>query len=406
MYKLFKKLITLCLFLLSPITIFAEALPEVVPPSITSREITTAINPNSPLRLIPNPPNLKVKAYILIDAKSGEVMAAKNPDDRLPPASLTKIMSIYLIADALKAGKIRLDSPVIISKKAWRMEGSRMFANNGSMVPVEQLINGIIIASGNDATVAMAEYIGGNEDAFVDLMNKNADLLGMKNTHYMDSNGLPMPNHYSSARDIAILSQNLIANFPEYYPWFKTKWIIYNKIKQPNRNRLLWHDPSVDGIKTGHTKEAGFCLAASAERNGMRLIAVILGALSDAARTNYTEALLNYGFRFFESHKIYAANAPILTPKVLFGKAKTIPLGVTRDLYVTIPAEQYKNIKVMVNLNDPLKAPITKGQVCGNISIKLNDQQISSKPLVALQDNLYGSFFSRLINNIVAFFKL
>ncbi|MFA6409351.1 MAG: D-alanyl-D-alanine carboxypeptidase family protein [Gammaproteobacteria bacterium] len=348
--------------------------------------------------LIPAAPDLNVKAYILVDAKSNTVVAAKNPDDRLPPASMTKIMSLYLVADSLKNGKIKFTDAVPISEKAWRTGGSRMFAKVGSTIPVQQMIDGIIIASGNDATVAMAEFLAGTEDSFADLMNQTAAILGMNNSHFVDSNGLPAAGHYSSARDMATLARAWIYNFPEYYPWFKSKWIVYNGIKQPNRNRLLWRDPSVDGMKTGHTEEAGYCLTASAERDGTRFIAVILGAPSDKMRAAYSESLLNYGFRFFESHKLYNANTALLNPKVRAGKERTIPIGLTEDLYVTTPHGQYKNIKINVSLIKPIHAPIRKGDVLGTIKITLDGKEVITRSLVALKDNAQGGFFSQFLD--------
>jgi D-alanyl-D-alanine carboxypeptidase (penicillin-binding protein 5/6) len=250
----------------------------------------------------------------------------------------------------------------------------------------------------------MAEFIGGTEEGFVDLMNQTATILGMKDTHFSDSHGLPIENHFSSSRDLATLSRAWIYNYPEYYPWFKVKWIMYNGIKQPNRNRLLWRDSSVDGIKTGHTKDAGYCLAASAERSNMRLIAIVLGAASDNARANYTEALLNYGFRFYESHKIYSAKTTLAESKVKFGKTRTIPLGLMDDLSVTIPTGQYKNLKIRLKINDGLHAPILEGQACGNLILTLNDKTVYERPIVALKNDPVGGLFHRLFEKIYNLF--
>ena len=246
--------------------------------------------------IIPSAPNIDAKGYVLMDVNSGYIIAEKNPDKRMAPASLTKLMTLYIIAQALKNGQIHLDDKVRISKKAWQMGGSRMFVKVGTYVPVEKLVQGIIVASGNDATLAMAQYIGGGESTFVSMMNQVASQLGMKNTHYTDSNGLPAPDHYSTPLDIAKLSRAWILNFPEYYPWFKQKWIVYDGIRQPNRNRLLWRDPSVDGMKTGHTKEAGYCLVASAKREGMRLLSVVMGAPTDSLRATESESLVKLRF--------------------------------------------------------------------------------------------------------------
>ncbi|MCL5261554.1 MAG: D-alanyl-D-alanine carboxypeptidase [Gammaproteobacteria bacterium] len=387
--------------------VFAQTQPQSQPASQVAVAPTPTSNPTpmpqpqpmpSLTTVIPAAPDLDVAAYILMDANSGYVIAEKNADARLPPASITKLMTLYLAANALRAEQIHFTDQATISEAAWRMGGSKMFIKIGSTVPVKELIDGIVIASGNDASFAIAEFLGGTEQNFVKQMNQMAATLGMKNTNYTDSNGLPEPRHYSSARDIAILSIAFINNFPEYYTWFKEKWIAYNGIKQPNRNRLLWRDSSVDGIKTGHTDEAGFCLATSAVRNGMRLVSVILGAKSDAARSDYSEALLNYGFRFYESHKLFNANARISEPRVWLGKEKTVALGLAKDFYVTVPVGQYKNLRASAVIADTLKAPFIKGKPYGTLNVMFNDKIIASQPLVALEDNPRTNF-------IVAFFS-
>lgn len=355
--------------------------------------------------LAPSPPSFDAKAYILIDANSGYVIADKNAETHLPPASITKLTSLYIIADALKTGRLHMDDLVTISANAWRMGGSKMFIKVGDQVPVQELINGIVIASGNDATVAMAEHIAGSEPVFVSLMNQVATRLGMKDTHYADSNGLPAPEHYSSAHDIATLARDWIFNFPEYYPWFKQQWIVFNGIKQPNRNRLLWRDSSVDGMKTGHTDEAGYCLVASAVRNGMRLISIVLGAPSESARNTYSEALLNYGFRFYESHLLYKADSQLLKTRVWMGKGNTIALGTARDLYVTVPTGQYDKLHANVTLNKFIKAPVKKGQVCGSVNIYLNNNVIMTQPLVALKDVEPTGVLGRMIDRVLLWFK-
>lgn len=353
----------------------------------------------------PAAPDFDVKAFILVDANTGYVIAAKNPDAHLPPASITKLTSLYLIATALRSGQLHMEDQIVISENAWRMSGSRMFVKVGSTVPAQELINGIIVASGNDATVAMSEHLAGSETSFVNMMNQTAANLGMKDTHYSDSNGLPAEDHYSSARDIATLARSWIKTFPEYYPWFKQQWIVFNKIKQPNRNRLLWRDPSVDGIKTGHTDDAGYCLVSSAVRNGTRLISVVLGAPNDNARTNYSESLLNYGFRFFETHKVFAANTRLTTSKIWMGKAGNVDLGLKDDLYVTIPNGQYQNLKASVTLDKIIKAPLIKGQpCCGVVNVNLNGKLLLSQPLVPLKDVAKAGAFSSLIDKIILLF--
>ncbi len=373
------------IFLILSYSLFTTAFATVgtVESSPSPTPVSKVILPST---TIPSPPDFNVKSYILMDANSGYIIAEKNSNLRASPASLTKVMSLYVLAKALRSGQIHLNGQVTVSENAWRTGGSRMFIGVGTNVVIEDLIKGVAIASGNDATVAMAEHVAGTEAAFASLMNQEAHNLGMANTHYLDSTGL-RDDSYSTAFDLATLAAAWIGNFPEYYPWFKEKWIVYNNIRQPNRNRLLWRDASVDGMKTGHTNEAGYCLIASAIRSDMRLIAVIMGADSDNARANNSMALLQYGFRFFESHKVFAANATISAPKVWFGKKKTAMLGVPDGLYVTVPMGQYKNIKANAIVNSNLKAPIVKGNSYGVINITLDGKVIASKPLIALQDN-------------------
>ncbi|CAL7964205.1 D-alanyl-D-alanine carboxypeptidase DacA [Gammaproteobacteria bacterium] len=356
---------------------------------------------------IPAPPDFDAKAYILIDANSGYIIAEKNADQHLAPASLTKIMTLYLIAQALGVGQTHLTDMVNVSKEAWRagFGGSRMFIKVGAVVSVQDLISGIATASGNDATVAIAEHLTGSEQGFVNLMNKTARKLGMDNTNFTDSNGLPNGYHYSTARDLSILSKAWIANFPEYYPWFKERWMTYNGIKQPNRNRLLWRDSSVDGFKTGHTDEAGYCLVVSAVRGGMRLISVILGAKSDEARTKYSEALVNYGFRFFETRKLFVANTKLVAPRVWLGKEKTASLGLKNDFYITLPAGQHSGLKAKVDIGNNLKAPIIKGLTYGTLNITLDGKTIASQPLVALQNNQRANFIFAIYDYVLMLFQ-
>ncbi len=354
--------------------------------------------------LTPAAPDINAKGYVLMDANSGYIIAQKNADTRMPPASLTKLMTLYVAAAALQNGQVHLDDKVRISRKAWQTGGSRMFLKENSLVPVQLLLEGIIVASGNDATMAIAQYIGGTQEAFVSLMNQTAASLDMTNSHYKDCNGLPAPDHYSTPGDIAKLARAWILNFPDYYPWFKQKWITYNKIRQPNRNRLLWRDPSVDGMKTGHTDAAGYCLVASAVRDGMRLIAVVMGAPTDNARADDSEALLNYGFRFFETHKLYAGNTELANPRTWFGRNSTTNLGLNKDLYVTIPKGRYKDIKAAMSFDGTVKAPIKQGDALGTVKVMLNDKEVTEQPLIALQDNPRAGFFGRFIDHFELFF--
>jgi serine-type D-Ala-D-Ala carboxypeptidase (penicillin-binding protein 5/6) len=353
--------------------------------------------------IIPAPPTVDAKGYILMDANTGKILAGKDIDTRMAPASLTKLMTLYQIAAALQAGKLHLNDRVTISEKAWRTGGSRMFIKVGDQVPVNDLIQGIAVVSGNDACVAMAEQIAGTEESFTELMNHSASLLGMQNTHYTDATGLPDPNHYTSPRDLAVLTKAIVSKFPEYYSWYSQKEFTYNNIKQPNRDILLWRDPSIEGMKTGHTEDAGYCLVSTASRNGMRLIAVIMGSSSTRARANSSLALLNYGFRFYESKKVFAANTAVKQPRIWFGKSKNIPAGVEKDLFVTLPSGQVAHLEATVTVAEPIKAPVQKGQTLGNISLTLNGKDYLQQPLVALQDDPKGGIFLRMRDHIGLF---
>lgn len=348
----------------------------------------------------PSAPAVRAKGYILMDANSGRILASQNPDLKLPPASLTKMMTSYIVSSALQSGRIHLDDKVLISEKAWRTGGSKMFVKVGDSVPVRDLLQGIIVASGNDACVAMAEHLAGSEETFANLMNQQAKALGMNNSHFMDTNGLPDPQHYTTPYDMAILARAIIFNFPEDYKWYSQKEFTYNKIKQSNRNRLLWRDSTVDGLKTGHTDEAGYCLVASAQRNNMRLISVVMGAPSDSVRNDDSQKLLGYGFRFFETHKLYAAGTVLNKARVYLGDKKYIPVGVDHEFYVTIPNGQGSNVKTNIVLNNSLQAPLRLGQAVGTIQVVLNNQIVTTRPIVTLEADALGGFFSRLIDYI------
>ncbi len=354
---------------------------------------------------IPNPPELDATSYFLIDYDSGRVLAEKNPDEPVEPASITKLMTAYLVDKAIADGDIGLDEMVTISEKAWRMQGSKMFVEVGKQVSVEDLLKGLIIQSGNDASVALAEHIAGSESAFAGYMNHQAKLLGMNNTNYVNSTGWPDEKHYSSARDIATLTRAVINEFPDSYRYYKEREFTFNDIRQFNRNRLLWRDDSVDGVKTGHTEAAGFCLVASAERDGMRLISVVLGTNSDKARTQSSQSLLNYGFRFFETHKLYGADEVLKTARVWYGEHEQISLGVGKDIYITIPRGRYGDLDASMEIDSEISAPVSAGQTLGQVNINLDGESILSEPIVAMQGVDEGSLFVRAMDSVKLMFR-
>ncbi len=355
--------------------------------------------------LIPAAPELGAKAYILADFNSGRVLAESNADQRLEPASLTKIMTAYVVFRELAKGNLKLDDMVTVSEKAWRTEGSRMFAQVGAQISVENLLKGMIVQSGNDASVALAEHVAGDEGVFVQMMNQNAERLGMKNTHFKNSMGLPDPEHYTTARDLYILTRALIGEFPQYYKWHSMKEFLFNNIKQSNRNRLLWLDSSVDGVKTGHTQGAGYCLVTSALRDGMRLIAVVLGAKSDRERANANEALLNYGFRFYETRPLYKANEKLTEARVWKGETPMAELGLSSDFYVTFPRGQYQNLKATMEVNNSTVAPVQQNDKLGAIKVMLNEQLVGQADLVALKAVPEGGLFRRALDSLQLMFK-
>lgn len=359
---------------------------------------------NKPL-VTPAPPILNAKAYILIDVNSGKIIAEKNSEERLPPASLTKMMTLYVISNALHHEQIHLTDNVRVSRDAWKIGGSRMFIKEGQQVPVEDLLKGIIVDSGNDACIAMAEHVGGTENSFTDLMNQQAQNLGMKNSHFTDSTGLPDPNLYTTAKDLAILGRALIIDFPQYYDWYKQKWFTYNGIRQPNRNRLLWRDNQVDGIKTGHTNEAGFCLVSSAKRDNMRLLAVVLGEPSDSSRADDSEKLLNYGFRFFETHQLYKSGQSISELPLYKGQVDKVSVGLNEDQYITIPTGQYQRLNISTKIPSFVEAPIKKGDKIGDLVVQFDNNVVSTRPLYALQDVESGGFYIRTKDSIRLAFK-
>ncbi len=354
---------------------------------------------------VPPAPPVAARAYLLADFPSGRLLVQQGVNDRIEPASLTKLMTAYLTFTAIKQGRLKMDQVLPVSEKAWRTEGSRMFIEMNRPVTVQELVHGMIIQSGNDACITLAEGVAGSEEVFAQMMNQQAARLGMKNTHYMNSTGLPHPQHYTTAYDLSLLAAAIIRDFPEYYKFYSIKEYRYNNITQPNRNRLLWLDPSVDGMKTGHTESAGFCLIATAKRDPMRLISVVLGTSSDSVRATESQKLLNYGFQFFETTRVYAGNQTVSTLPVWKGSAKTLKAGVTQDLTLTLPKGYYSRVKATVTSKQPLLAPISAGQIVGSIQFTLDDKPLADYPLVALENVAIGNVFGRAIDTVKLWFK-
>ena len=350
-------------------------------------------------------PALAANAWVLVDHATGQVLAGKDPDARIEPASLTKLMTAYLTFAALKAGTITPDQVVPVSTKAWRMEGSRMFIEPNKPVTVDELIRGVIVQSGNDACVALAETIAGSEEAFAALMNREAQRLGMVNTNFTNSTGLPDPQLYTSANDLARLAAAIVRDFPEYYSLYSLKEFTYNTIQQPNRNRLLYMDPTVDGMKTGHTSSAGYCLVSTARRGERRLISVVLGAASDTVRAQESLKLLNFGYQFFETVKLYSADEALSKFRVWKGKLNELPVGFLNDFALTVPKEAANKIQVSLESRQPLVAPLQRGQEVGTLTVAIDGKPLGQYPVVALQDVEVAGFFGRLWDAIVMFFK-
>ena len=359
--------------------------------------------------LVPKAPKLNLSSYILIEASTNTVIAEFNSDNQIAPASMTKVMSGYVIADQIANGSISLDDKVLISEKAWKTGGSKMFIEAGKRVSVKDLLSGIIIQSGNDATIAMAEYVAGSEEGFVDFMNAYASELGLTNSLFQNSTGFSDPNHFTSAKDLAKLTQALINNFPDHYTTYKEKEFTFSGIRQLNRNKLLWRDDSVDGVKTGHTDSAGFCLISSAQRNDMRLIAVVAGSESENERLTASQRLLEYGFRFYATQKLVSQEIKVTTAKVWGGKTNEVALGSTKDIYLTLPRSEFKNIKANYQFNNNLQAPIEIGQMIGSIEFTSNDRVVLSAPLVAIETveakGFFGMLWSRLVYWITSLFS-
>ena len=392
------------LFFITLVAQSSHLLAEDSLPTASNLEKPSASIVNKPL-VTPAAPAINAKAYILIDVNSGKIIAEKNSDEKLPPASLTKMMTLYVVSNALRNEQIHLTDSVRVSRDAWKIGGSRMFIKEGQQVLVEELLKGIIVDSGNDACVAMAEHVGGSENAFTDIMNQQAQNIGMKSSHFTDSTGLPDPNLFTTAKDLAILGRALVTDFPQYYSWYKQKWFTYNGIKQPNRNRLLWRDNSVDGLKTGHTSEAGFCLVSSAKRDNMRLLAVVLGAPNDSSRADDSEKLLNYGFRFFETHELYKSDQSITELPLYKGTVEKVSVGLTENQFITIPTGQYQRLTISTKVPSYLQAPIKKGDKVGDLIVKFDNNLISTRPLYALQSIESGGIYTRTKDSIRLTFK-
>ncbi|AKV97253.1 MULTISPECIES: D-alanyl-D-alanine carboxypeptidase family protein [unclassified Marinobacter] len=354
--------------------------------------------------LIPSPPQIAGSSYVLMDPKSGRIIMEENSHERLPPASLTKMMTAYIVERELDEGRIAMSDMVPISVNAWKTEGSRTFVREGTQVSVEDLLRGVIIQSGNDASVALAEFVAGSEGAFVDIMNQQAQLLGMKDTNFVNATGLPSPEHFSTAYDLAMLARAIINDYPENYPLYAEKHFTYNNIRQPNRNSLLWRDDSVDGLKTGHTEEAGYCLVASAKRNDTRFIAVVMGTNSSEARAQEIQKMLNYGFRYYESERLFRSGQELIEARVWGGQADQLSVGMTEDVYVTIPRGSRNDLESTVDLDSVIKAPIKVGDELGRVKVSYNGEVLVDQPVLALTEVPEGGFFKRIWDAIKLFF--
>ncbi len=370
-----------------------------------SKALAQATPTPTPQTMIPAPPQIAAKSWILMDADSGRVLVEHNADERLPPASLTKLMTAYLVERELDRGNINLDDTVRVSENAWRTGGSKMFIEVNTDVTIRDLLYGIIISSGNDASVAVAEHLAGGEAPFADLMNQHATRLGLHNTSFANATGLPHPEQYSSARDMALLSQYIINDYPEHYAVYAEKYFTYNDIRQPNRNRLLWRDPTVDGLKTGWTTEAGYGLVASAKRDGMRLISVVMGTSSEESRAQETQKLLSYGFRYYETLKLYDEGAVLNSPRIWGGEKNELRVGVDRDVAMTLPRARNEELHARLDIRQDLTAPINLGDRVGTLEVRLGEEVVGEHPLVALETIEEGGLFKRLFDQVRRFFS-
>ena len=364
--------------------------------------LISSSNADEPRFYIPDAPAIGAVAYIVMDHNSGAILAAKNEDERRAPASLTKLMTSYVVFQRIKEEFISLEDDVKISEKAWKTGGSRSFIEVGKMIKLKDLLRGMIVQSGNDASVALAEHVAGSEGTFVLFMNDYAEQLGMKNSRFENSSGLPHKDQYTTAKDIAILSSAMIRDFPDFYKWYSEKEFTYNNITQPNRNKLLWSDSTVDGLKTGYTQKAGYCLVTSAKRVGMRLISVVLGSESPTVRFTETEKLLDYGFRFFETQSVDDISQKVPVYK---SEKSSIKVGVEDSTYLTLPRNQFKYITQTITLDQDLIAPINQGKRVGNLLVSFSNENIATLPLIALEDAPEAGFFARIIDTIKLLFR-
>jgi D-alanyl-D-alanine carboxypeptidase (penicillin-binding protein 5/6) len=357
--------------------------------------------------IIPRAPDIAATSYILLDAKTGHIIIEENADEALPPASLTKIMTAYIATEELISGNLSLSDEVHISEKAWRMEGSKMFVGVDTNVRVDDLLRGIIIQSGNDASVAIAEHIAGSEEAFADMMNQYAEVLGMNTSFFMNSSGLDTDQYYNimSARDLATLARATIVRHPDYYPLYAEREFTYNDIRQPNRNTLLFRDRNVDGMKTGWTDAAGYCLVASAERDGMRLISVVMGTASEEARAIETQKLMTYGFRYFETHKLYDANQVLTNVPVWSGQESAVDLGIEEEVYITIPRGQAEQMTATVDIDEIIRAPLDNGQIMGVVNVVLDNNILYTADVITLQEVEQGGILKRFVDWLTLLFS-
>ncbi len=360
--------------------------------------------PTAP-RVLPDHPAIAAEGYILMDADTSKILAEENSREPLPPASLAKIMTGYVAAVELEAGRIEAADDVPVSVNAWQTPGSRMFVREGTTVVLEDLLRGVVIQSGNDASVALAEFVAGGENAFADMMNQHAALLGMSGSRFANATGLPHDDQYTTALDMAILTRELIRRFPDHYALYSERSFKYNGIEQPNRNRLLWRDRTVDGVKTGYTQDAGYCLVASAERDGMRLISAVMGTESDAVRVRESQKLLSYGFRYFETHRLYDTEAPLKTSEVRYGSADEVSMGVPETIYITIPRGRYDDIEASLDVPGVIEAPIGEGDEVGELRVTLDGETLATSPLIAREAVAELESLARFFEGIYFFFR-